>query len=317
LASKHRLPAILLEYRQLMKLKNTYIDALPELADKNTRKVHTSFNQTGTETGRLSSSNPNLQNIPIRTDLGRSIREAIVAFSQGSRLLSCDYSQIELRIMAHMSGDEILINAFKQGKDIHRITASLIYNVEEKDVLDEMREVAKRINFGIICGLSAYGLSRDIGISPAEAQQFIDSYFSRYPKVAEYIQDQIKLVEKTGFVTTILGRRRYLPEINNKNQAIRQLAQRQSVNTPIQGSASDLIKSAMVKLYQQIKDKGFKSRMILQIHYELLFDVPLAETRELADLSRDIMENVFNLSVPIKVDIKIGRDWGKMEEYSN
>lgn len=317
LASQHKLPAKLLEYRQLMKLKNTYIDALPELADKDTRKVHTSFNQTGTETGRLSSSNPNLQNIPIKTELGRSIREAIIAFSDNSRLLSCDYSQIELRIMAHMSGDETLVRAFSQGKDIHRITASLIYNVEEKDVLDEMREVAKRINFGIIYGLSAYGLSRDLGISPTEAQQFIDAYFLRYPKVSQYIQDQIKSVEKLGYVTTILGRRRYLPEINNKNQAIRQLAQRQSVNTPIQGSASDLIKSAMVKIHQQIKDAGFKTKMLLQIHDELLFDLPLKETKKFADLARDTMENVFHLSVPIKVDIKIGRDWGKMEEYQS
>jgi DNA polymerase I len=314
LSSQHKLPAKLLEYRQLMKLKNTYIDALPELADKDTHRVHTSFNQTGTETGRLSSSNPNLQNIPIKTELGRSIREAIIAFSDDSRLLSCDYSQIELRIMAHMSGDETLVKAFNQGKDIHRITASLIYNVEEKDVLDEMREVAKRINFGIIYGLSAYGLSRDLGISPTEAQQFIDAYFLRYPKVAQYIQDQIKSVEKLGYVTTILGRRRYLPEINNKNQSIRQLAQRQSVNTPIQGSASDLIKSAMVKIHHQIEDAGFKARMILQIHDELLFDLPLKETEKFVNLSRDTMENVFHLSVPIKVDIKIGRDWGKMEE---
>ncbi|MFH1397707.1 MAG: DNA polymerase I [Candidatus Omnitrophota bacterium] len=314
LASQHKLPAKLLEYRQLMKLKNTYIDALPELADKDTHKVHTSFNQTGTETGRLSSSNPNLQNIPIKTELGRSIREAIIAFSDDSRLLSCDYSQIELRIMAHMSGDETLVKAFNQGKDIHRITASLIYNIEEKDVLDEMREVAKRINFGIIYGLSAYGLSRDLGISQFEAQQFIDAYFLRYPKVSQYIQDQIKLVEKVGFVTTILGRRRYLPEINNRNQSIRQLAQRQSVNTPIQGSASDLIKSAMVKIHQQIKDAGFKTRMILQIHDELLFDLPVKETKEFVNLARDTMENVFHLSVPIKVDVKIGRDWGKMEE---
>ncbi len=316
LASQHKLPAKLLEYRQLMKLKNTYIDALPELADKDTHRVHTSFNQTGTETGRLSSSNPNLQNIPIKTELGRSIREAIIAFSDDSRLLSCDYSQIELRIMAHMSGDETLVKAFNQGKDIHKITASLIYNVEEKDVLDSMREAAKRINFGIIYGLSAYGLSRDLGISQFEAQQFIDAYFLRYPKVQEYVQGQIKLAEKQTFVTTILGRRRYLPEINNKNQSIRQLAQRQSVNTPIQGSASDLIKSAMIKIHQQIKDAGFKARMILQIHDELLFDLPLKETKEFVNLARDTMENVFHLSVPIKVDVKIGRDWGKMEALS-
>jgi DNA polymerase-1 len=314
LAGKHKLPALLLEYRQLTKLKNTYIDTLPHLVDKKTGRIHTSFNQTGTETGRLSSSNPNLQNIPIKTDIGRKIRQAIVSFGSQNYLLSCDYSQVELRILAHLSGDENLILAFKQDKDIHRATASLIYGLEEKDITDSMRETAKRVNFGIIYGLTSYGLSRDLGISIEEAQGFIDAYFLRYPKVKEYIEKQIKRAQGEGFVTTLLGRRRYIPEINNKNQGIRQFAQRQAVNTPIQGSASDLIKLAMIQIHKEIKKKDSKAKMILQIHDELVFDVPGEEQKELARLSKEKMENVLELDVPIKVDIKIGKNWLEMEE---
>jgi DNA polymerase-1 len=313
LAGKHKLPALLLEYRQLTKLKNTYIDTLPHLVDKKTGRIHTSFNQTGTETGRLSSSNPNLQNIPIKTDIGRKIRQAIVSFSSQSYLLSCDYSQVELRILAHLSGDENLILAFKQAQDIHKATASLIYGLEEKDVTPPMRETAKRVNFGIIYGLTSYGLSRDLGISFEEAQGFIDAYFLRYPKVKEYIEKQIKRAGEQGFVTTLLGRRRYIPEINNKNQGIRQFAQRQAVNTPIQGSASDLIKLAMIQIHKEIKKKGLGTKMILQIHDELVFDVPCEELKELARLSKEKMENVLELDVPIKVDIKIGKNWLEME----
>ncbi len=314
LSANHELPALLLEYRQLMKLKTTYIDVLPELVDPGTGRIHTSFNQTGTETGRLSSSNPNLQNIPVKTDLGRNIRKAIIAFDSQSRLLSCDYSQIELRILAHISKDENLLGAFKSGKDVHKITSSLIYGLDEKDVDNNMRDVAKRINFGIIYGLSAYGLSRDLGISPDEAQKFIDSYFLRYPGVKDYIQGQIKKAEKEGFVTTILGRRRYIPDINNKNQAIRSFAQRQAVNTPIQGSASDLIKLAMVHIHNRIKGRGFRSRMIMQIHDELVFNVRREEKNEFIALVKDRMENVLKLDVPIKVDMKIGNNWLEMEE---
>jgi len=314
LADSHQLPAKLLEYRQLTKLKSTYIDALPLLVDAKTGRIHSSFNQTGTETGRLSSSNPNLQNIPIKTDLGKRIREAIIAFSERSYLVSCDYSQIELRILAHLSHDEILLSAFKQNDDIHRKTASLICGLDEKDVTDSMRETAKKVNFGIVYGLSAYGLSRDLKIGQEEAQGFIDAYFARYPKVKEYIDEQIARAEEEGFVTTILGRRRYLPEIRNKNQSIRSLAQRQAVNTPIQGSASDIIKLAMVGIHREIKEKGFKSRMILQIHDELLFDVPEDELKEFIGLVKDKMEHVLELDVPIKVDIKIGKNWSQMEE---
>jgi DNA polymerase-1 len=314
LASKHDLPALLLDYRQLMKLKNTYIDALPQLVDPKTGKVHTSFNQTGTETGRLSSSNPNLQNIPIRTEIGAKIRSAIIASGKDKVLLSCDYSQVELRMLAHMSGDEVLIKAFKENKDIHRITASLIYGVSEKDVTDEMREVAKRVNFGIVYGQSSYGLSRDLGIPVEDAQGFIDNYFLRYPGVKNYIEDQIEQAERDGFVTTISGRRRYIPELKNKNINIRQFGQRQAVNTPLQGSSADLIKMAMINIRNEINKEKLKTKMILQIHDELLFDVPKGELSRVACLVKDKMENVVKLKVPVRVDIKKGDNWQDMEE---
>jgi DNA polymerase-1 len=316
LADKHKLPALLLEYRQLTKLKNTYIDILPGLIDKHTGRVHTSFNQTGTETGRLSSSNPNLQNIPIKTDIGRNIRKAIVSGGPDNYLLSCDYSQIELRILAHLSKDKNLIQAFMQNKDIHKETASLIYGTEEKIVTEPMREVAKRVNFGIIYGLTSYGLARDLGISVEEALNFIEAYFLRFPRVKEYIEEEISKAKKQGFVTTILGRRRYLPEINNKNQAIRQFAERQAINTPIQGSASDLIKLAMVEIHKHIKNKNLKAKMILQIHDELVFDVGKQELKEMEELIKDRMENVLKLDVPIKVDIKKGKNWLEMESVN-
>ena len=314
LSGKHKLPALLLEYRQLTKLKNTYIDTLPDLIDKKSGRIHTSFNQTGTETGRLSSSNPNLQNIPVKTEIGRKIRKAIIATGAESNLLSCDYSQIELRILAHLSKDENLISAFKEDKDIHKATASLIYGIDEIDVTDQMREVAKRVNFGIVYGLTSYGLSRDLGIPVDEAQSFIEAYFARYPRVKDYIQEQIKKAEKEGFVTTILNRRRYIPEINSKNMGLRQFAQRQAVNTPIQGSASDLIKLAMLDIHKQIDQKRLSSKMLIQVHDELVFDVPHGELKELSALVKERMENVLKLDVPIRVDMKMGRNWLEMEE---
>ena len=315
LASRHKLPALLLEYRQLTKLKNTYVDALPELVSPKTGRVHTQFNQTVTETGRLSSTHPNLQNIPVKTDIGRNIRKAIIAADPDGCLLSCDYSQIELRILAHLSRDENLISAFKENKDIHKATASLIYGLPQDDISDSQREVAKRVNFGIVYGLSAWGLSRDLGLSINEAQGFIDAYFLRYPKVKEYIQEQIDKAEKSGFVTTILGRRRYIPEIKNKNQGIRQFAQRQAVNTPIQGSASDLIKLAMIQIDNQLKTRNLPAMMILQIHDELVFETAEAHIDEVAALAKDKMENVLKLAVPVIVVIKKGKNWLDMEEY--
>jgi len=317
LSDKHALPVLLLEYRQLTKLKNTYVDALPKLVDASTGRVHTCFNQTGTETGRLSSSNPNLQNIPIKTDIGAKIRQAIIAANQKHCLLSCDYSQIELRVLAHLSGDQTLIEAFNSNQDVHRLTASLIYDLSESKVTSQMREVAKRVNFGIIYGQSAYGLSKDLDIPINQAQDFIDAYFLRYPKVKEYIQAQIKKAQSDGFVTTLLGRRRYLPEINNKNIGIRQFAQRQAVNTPIQGTASDLIKLAMIKIDAQIKQRDLKAKMILQIHDELVFDLPITELNTLAGMVKTEMEQVMKLEVPIKVDMKKGANWLGMSALVN
>jgi DNA polymerase I len=313
LTDRHALPVLLLEYRQLTKLKNTYIDALPKLVNPKTGKVHTSFNQTGTETGRLSSSNPNLQNIPIKTDIGSKIRQAIIASAKDNCLLSCDYSQIELRVLAHLSGDDTLLEAFNSNQDVHRLTASLIYNVSESEVIDHMREVAKRVNFGIVYGQSAYGLGKDLEIPVNQAQDFIDAYFLRYPKVRDFIDAQINKARTEGFVTTLMGRRRYISEINSKNMGMRQFAERQAVNTPIQGTASDLIKLAMIKISEQIKDNGLKSKMILQIHDELVFDLPIIELDILTRLVKEEMEQVAKLDVPIKIDMKQGKNWLEME----
>jgi len=312
LSDRHALPALLLEYRQLTKLKNTYVDALPKLVDPTDGMVHTSFNQTGTETGRLSSSNPNLQNIPIKTDIGAKIRQAVIASAKDNCLLSCDYSQIELRVLAHLSADDTLIEAFNHQQDVHRLTASLIYNISESEVSQKMREVAKRVNFGIIYGQSAFGLSKDLDIPLNQAQEFIDAYFLRYPKVKEYIDLQIKKAQSEGFVTTLLGRRRYIPEINNKNMGLRQFAQRQAVNTPIQGTASDLIKLAMINISEQIQVKRLKAKMTLQIHDELVFDLPNSELNALTGLVKDKMENVMKLNVPIRIDMKTGINWLEM-----
>lgn len=315
LAQKHELPKILLEYRQITKLKTTYVDALPALVEKKTGKIHSTFNQTGTETGRLSSSAPNLQNIPIKTELGRRIRQAFIPCEGYDALLSADYSQVELRILAHLSGDEALMKAFNEGLDIHRHTASLIFGIEEKDVTDEMRENSKRVNFGIVYGMSSYGLAKDLGVDARTAQDFIDAYFLRYPKVRSYLDHQIDFVKKNGYVVTMLGRRRYIPEIANANMAIRQFAERQAINAPIQGSAADLIKRAMVDIHSSLKKAHYASRLILQVHDELVFEVKKAETNELAGLVRDRMEKAIALRVPLKTTIAIGKNWLDMEEH--
>jgi DNA polymerase I len=315
LAATHHLPALLLEYRQLTKLKSTYIDALPNMIDARTGRIHTSFNQTGTETGRLSSSNPNLQNIPIKTDIGKKIRRSVIALHPDSCLVSCDYSQVELRILAHLSKDKQLIAAFNTDKDVHRITAALINDKDQSEVTESMRDTAKRVNFGIIYGLSPFGLARDLSIPLTEAQAFIDAYFLRYPQVKEYIQEQIVFTRKNGFITTLSGRRRYIPEINNKNQGIRQFAERQAVNTPIQGSASDLIKLAMVNIQAVLSQERLPVTMMMQIHDELVFDIPEKQLQECVGIIKDKMEHVFELAVPIKVDIKTGKNWLDMQEY--
>jgi DNA polymerase I len=309
LALKHSLPKALLEYRELAKLKSTYLDALPKLINPNTGRLHASFNQTVTSTGRLSSSEPNLQNIPIKTEIGRKIRKAFIPKDKGSYIISADYSQIELRILAHLSKDKTLIQAFKEDLDIHKYTASLIFNVNEKDVTQEERSRAKTVNFGIVYGMSAYGLSKDLGIDVAQAQRFIDAYFERYPKVRQFIGDCIGEARENGFVTTLLNRRRYIPDINSDNINIRNFAERTAINTPIQGSAADLIKLAMIEIQQELKVRKLRALMILQVHDELVFDVPKPELDGLADLVKAKMENIMKLLVPVKVNVAVGKNW--------
>lgn len=314
LAAKHELPQMILDYRQLSKLKSTYIDALPKLVDTQTNRLHATFNQTGAETGRLSSNNPNLQNIPIRTELGREIRRAFVPFQEEDYLLSADYSQIELRILAHLSQDEHLIKAFQQDEDIHAYTAALVFDVAEDKVDAAMRNAAKRVNFGIIYGISAFGLGKDLGIANAEAQDFIDRYFLRYPKVKTFMDNEIKKAQDLGYVTTLFNRRRYIPEIHSKNIGLRQFAERQAINTPVQGSAADLMKMAMIKISDVIGQKGLRSRMTITVHDELVFNVPADERTMMAGLVRDAMENIWEFLVPIVASVKVGKSWLNMEK---
>ena len=314
LAEVHDFPALILQYRQLAKLKSTYIDALPKMADPKTHRIHAQFNQTGTETGRLSSSQPNLQNIPIRTELGRQIRKAFIPGDKNSVILAADYSQIELRVLAHLSGDENLIKAFQRDEDIHAYTASLIFEVDERNVTPQMRNSAKRVNFGIIYGISDFGLSNDLRVSRAEAQAFIDRYFLRYPAVKAFMDRQIMECEKNGYIVTLFNRRRYLPEIHSKNGAMKQFAQRQAINTPVQGSAADMLKIAMVKIQLEIERRGLKTKMISTVHDELVFEMPRGEKNDMVDLIRRHMEHAVELKVPVKVSVKMGPNWLDMEE---
>ncbi|MFH0753522.1 MAG: DNA polymerase I [Candidatus Omnitrophota bacterium] len=311
LAPLHELPAMILEYRQLAKLKSTYLDALPRLVDTDGR-IRCSFNQAGAETGRLSADHPNLQNIPVRTDIGRRIREAFVPAS-GHVLLSLDYSQIELRFLAHFAGDPKLIEAFCAGEDIHAFTAALIFEVPQAHVTSEMRYRAKRINFGIIYGMSAFGLAKDLGVSQREAADFIDRYFLRYPGIQAFMAACETRAREQGYVTTLFGRRRYIPDINSRNMALRQFAERQAANSPIQGSAADLIKAAMVAVDQMLGREGFKSRMVMTVHDELVFDCPSGEVGALAVRVKQIMEGTLTLSVPVEVTVKSGVNWAEMK----
>lgn len=305
---KHPVVGEILEYRGLKKLLSTYIDALPKLIDPDTGRVHTSFNQAVTATGRLSSSNPNLQNIPIRNEEGKEIRRAFVA-SDGYKFLSADYSQVELRIMAHLSQDHNLVEAFVNDHDIHAATAAKIFNVPFDEVTSDMRRQAKTANFGIIYGVSAFGLSERLGLSRTEAKKLIDDYFENFPGVKRYIENSVESARKSGYVETILHRRRYLPDINSRNANVRGYAERNAVNAPIQGSAADIIKLAMVRIANRMKAEKLRAEMILQVHDELNFNVPEDETDRLAQLVREEMEHVIPLSVPLKVDIGIGDNW--------
>jgi DNA polymerase-1 len=308
LAVNHELPAEILAYRSLAKLKSTYIDALPALVNPETGRVHTSYNQTVTATGRLSSSNPNLQNIPVRTLEGKRIRQAFIA-PKGWEIVSADYSQIELRVLAHLSEDKTLIDAFISGEDIHSRTASNIFGVFPEMVNPDMRRHAKVINFGILYGMSAFGLSRELGISQKLAQDYIDEYFRKYEGVRKFLDGILENARRNGYVSTLLNRRRYLPEINSGNASVRQFAERMAVNTPIQGTAADLIKVAMIIISEKLREKHLSSSMIMQVHDELVFEVPSSEREEVMDLVRKEMEGVIKLNVPLRVDIASGMNW--------
>jgi DNA polymerase-1 len=316
LRGKHPIIELILEYRALSKLKSTYVDALPQIVNAETGRVHTSFNQTGTVTGRISSSDPNLQNIPIRTELGRQVRRAFVA-EPGWMLVAADYSQVELRVMAHISGDDGLLDAFARGEDIHATTAAAILGVPLQDVTSDMRRLAKAVNFGLSYGQTAYGLAQATDKTQAEAEDFIKTYFERFPKVREYIDTTKALATRQGYVETLLGRRRYFPELLPGSKAthnVRQAAERMAINAPIQGTAADIIKIAMIRLHRDLLERDSESRMILQVHDELVVEVPDAQIDAIAALTRQTMEGAFELDVPLKVDVKIGQNWEEMKD---
>ena len=310
LAVEHKLPEQVLSYRQLAKLKSTYVDALPGEIFKKTGRVHTSFNQTVAATGRLSSSNPNLQNIPIRSDMGKEIRKAFTA-EEDNMLLSADYSQIELRILAHLSKDKALKNAFDKGEDVHARTAADIFGSSLDQVDENSRRMAKAVNFGIIYGLSAFGLSRQLNISRKDAQDFIDQYFSLYSNVKDFMDNTIAEARECGYTLTMFNRRRYLPDLKSDNRQVRESAQRIAINSPIQGSAADLIKVAMIRLSRNLKKIKLNSKMILQVHDELLFECPIQEKKEIESLVCKEMEGACTLSVPLVVDIGWGKNWNE------
>ena len=299
----------ILDYRSLTKLKSTYVDALPSLVSPYDGLIHTSFNQAVTATGRLSSNNPNLQNIPVRTDKGREIRKAFVPRDENHILLAADYSQIELRIIAHLSGDQAMQSAFREGLDIHADTAARVYGVDIKDVTSEMRRNAKAVNFGIIYGMSAFGLAERLKISRSEASEIIKNYFKEYVGIQEYIDKQVDFAKQYGYVETMLGRRRYLRDINSGNSVVRNFAERNAINAPIQGSSADMIKIAMTNIYNEMKARDLKSKMILQVHDELVFDVHKEELDILSELVKDKMTNALPLNVPIEVNLNTGTNW--------
>ena len=309
LKGKHAIIDDILEFRQLQKLKSTYVDALPELAEVDTHRIHTTYQQAVAATGRLSSVNPNLQNIPIRSEKGREVRKAFVARNENFILLAADYSQIELRLMAHLSQDEGMLSAFQNGEDIHAATAAKVYQVELEKVSREQRSHAKMVNFGIIYGISAFGLSQRLGIKRGEAKEIIDNYFMQYPKVKDYMDLSIEQAREKGFVETIMGRKRMLNDINSRNAVVRGYAERNAINAPIQGSAADIIKLAMIHVYKAFKEEDFKSKMLLQVHDELVFDVHKKEVDIIKSLIKDKMEKAVSLSVPLDVEVGQGLNW--------
>ena len=309
LSKKHEIVTKILEWRSLQKLMSTYINALPEQVDIKTKKIHSIFNQTNTSTGRLSSNNPNLQNIPIRTNNGKLIRKAFTSSDNNSVLISADYSQIELRVIASMSGDENMINAFNNNEDIHASTAAKVFNIEIGKVTKEQRSHAKIVNFGIIYGVSAFGLSNQTNLNRSESKLIIDNYYSSYPALKEFMTNQINFARENGFVQTILGRKRFLNDINSRNGMVRSSAERNAINTPVQGSAADIIKLSMIKINEELKKHSLKSKLILQVHDELVFDVPQEEVDLIKKIIIENMENAYKLKVPLIVDLGIGNNW--------
>jgi DNA polymerase-1 len=312
LAEVHPVVKYVLEYRQLTKIKSTYIDTLPELVNPKTGRIHTSFNQTRTSTGRLSSSDPNMQNIPVRGELGGQVRQAFIA-APGFSLLGGDYSQIDLRALAHLSQDEALLRAFRSNEDIHSATAQLLFGVTKDEVTKDMRRFAKTVNFGVIYGMSDYGLEQATELSREQAAKFIKSYFEKYPGVTRYLNDTREKARRDGYVETLLGRRRYIPDINSANRQVREAAERMAINMPVQGTSADIIKVAMINLYREMQQRRLKSKMLLQVHDELVFEVPDGELTLMRKLLSDIMESAVKLSVPVKVDTKVGKNWGEMK----
>jgi DNA polymerase I len=312
LAENHPIARMVLDYRQLTKLKSTYVDALPALINPASERLHTTFGQTGTATGRLSSANPNLQNIPIRTELGRGIRDAFIA-EPGHVLLTADYSQIELRLLAHFSHDSLLVEAYRRGDDVHTLTASQVFGVPPLMVTPDHRRQAKVVNFGIVYGLSAFGLSQNLGIEPGEAKQFIAAYFEKYSGVRAFIDKTLEEARRDMKVKTLFGRVRPIPDINSKNANQRGFAERTAVNTPLQGTAADLIKIAMIRIDAALRERRLKSRMTLQVHDELVFEVPEHEVETMQPLVREHMEKVHELAVPLQVEMGVGPNWRDLE----
>jgi len=311
LSGLHEIPSLVLEYRSLAKIRSTYVDVLPGMVDPRDGRIHTTLHQTQTATGRLSSSDPNLQNIPIRTGLGRRIRSGFVA-EEGNVLVGADYSQVELRLLAHLSGDAELIRRFREGDDIHAATAAAVFGVGAAGVSAEQRRRAKVINFGILYGMSPFGLSRELGIGAKEAKAYIDQYFERYPGVRDYIEEIKVNARKNGYVSTLMGRRRFLKDIDSGNRVLREAAERMAVNTPIQGSAADLIKLAMIRADREFRERGMKARLILQVHDELIVEAPKAEAGEAERVLAGAMEGAAKLSVPVTVSVSRGKHWGEI-----
>ena len=309
LSDRHDIILKILEYRQLVKLKSTYVEGLINVINPDTGKIHSSFNQTVTVTGRISSTEPNLQNIPIKLEMGRKIRKVFIPSSEDFILLDADYSQIELRVLAHITGDKNMIEAFKDNEDIHTSTASKVFGIPKEEVTPLMRTRAKAVNFGIVYGIGDFSLSRDLGIARKDARKYIDEYLDKYPDVKKYMHDTVTEGKKYGFVSTLFGRRRYLPEIKSGNFNIRSFGERIAMNTPIQGSAADIIKIAMVKVHGELKKRKLKSRLILQVHDELIIEGYKDEKDEVERLLKESMENAAKLSVPLIVDVKTGNSW--------